>query len=54
MSRNDKPHLIARAATIRQSIAQAERRLLELDDPRERQQQRDLIETLHATLRHAR
>lgn len=48
------PKLIARASTIRQSIAAAERYLLTLDCPKERQQQRDLIETLRATLRYAR
>ncbi len=48
------PKLIARAATIRQSLAAAERRMLELDCPRERAQQRELIEQLRAVLRHAR
>jgi len=48
------PHLIARAATIRQSIAAAERHLLTLDDPKERAQQRELIEQLRAVLRQAR
>lgn len=53
MSRST-PHLIARAATIRQSIAAAERRLLELDCPKERAAQRELIEQLRAVLRQAR
>ena len=48
------PHLIARAATIRMSIAAAERRLLELDDARERAAQLTLIEVLRAVLRQAR
>lgn len=53
MTRNT-PNLIARAATIRVSIAAAERRLLELDDARERAQQREHIEQLRAVLRSAR
>jgi len=53
MSRST-PHLIARAATIRQSIAAAERRMLELDCPKARQQQRELIELLRQVLRGAR
>lgn len=48
------PKMIARASTIRQAIAAAERRLLELDCPKERAQQREHIECLRATLRQAR
>lgn len=52
MSSTPKP--IARASTIRQSIAAAERYLLTLDCPKERHQQRELIEQLRAALRYAR
>lgn len=51
---NHKPVMVARASTIRMAIAAAERRLLELDDPRERAQQRDVIEALRLALRSAR
>lgn len=47
------PHLIARASTIRMSIAAAERRMQELDCPKERAAQRELIEMLHSVLRQA-
>lgn len=53
MSR-DTPHPVARAATIRMSIAAAERYLLTLDCPRERAQQREHIELLRQVLRQAR
>ena len=46
--------MIARASTIRMSIAAAEKYLLTLDDPRERAAQRELIEQLRAALRVAR
>lgn len=52
MSSTPKP--IARASTIRQSIAAAERYLLSLDCPKERAAQREHIEHLRATLRYAR
>lgn len=52
--RESKPLPVARASTIRQSIAAAERRLLELDDARDRAQQRELIEQLRHALRLAR
>lgn len=52
MSATPKP--IARASTIRQSIAAAERYLLTLDDPRDRAAQRELIEQLRSVLRQAR
>jgi hypothetical protein len=48
------PHLIARASTIRMSIAAAERRMLELDCPKERAAQREHIEALRLALRAAR
>ncbi len=51
---NATPKLIARAATIRMSIAAAERRLQDLDCPKERAAQRELIEMLHSVLRTAR
>lgn len=51
---DSRPKPIARAATIRQSIAAAERRMLELDCPRERAAQREVIEQLRAVLRTAR
>ena len=53
MTRTTTKYLIARASTIRQSIAAAERRALELDCPKERAAQRELIETLRAVLRRA-
>jgi len=55
MTRTDtRAHGIARASTIRMSIAAAERYLLTLDDPKERANQRELIEHLRAVLRQAR
>jgi len=46
--------MIARPATIRQSLAAAERRLLELDCPKEREQQREIITQLRHALKAAR
>ena len=54
MSAPDKPHPVARAATTRQSIAAAERYLLELDCPKGRAAQREHIEALRLALRSAR
>jgi len=48
------PVMIARAATIRISIAAAERYLLTLDDPKDRAAQREHIELLRLALRAAR
>ena len=47
------PHLIARAATIRQSIAALERHLLSVDCPKQRAQERERLEQLRSVLRRA-
>ncbi len=48
------PKMIARAATIRMAIAAAERRLLELDCPKERAEELARIQQLRDLLRWTR
>ena len=51
---DSRPKQIARAATIRQSIAALERHMLSIDCPKQRAAERERLEQLRSVLRLAR